>query len=645
MNLKLEIILVQSNSCSIRLENDTITTNNNNSSNHSRRRTSDNKIILDNVTVGNGNSTIKWLSLMASHQVFSLNHCRCRGMRLLPNNVYTQNTSFLHPDHKVKDVLSDGETVQIELCNQVQLGEKYNPIYHPWCTIAFFSASEDKSEFRQQLIKELQQKSMLQDQEKLKLLAKKQESINKPKILKMKEILKDQFLDADEAKTSMQHEWGLIIESGVLDSIADTLAEKENIRTALETHFAALNHIYKYYSAVNSQGGTHTLEFIEFSKLINDAEILDSGDNTSMILTFFGSDIASEVKLWQFMVSFLKIAVYKYITLVKKQTRRPSSYYITKKKQEEENRKRQGTTESKTMPIISKDESQITSATPVRETNGNVSNTVSTTGAATSPSEAFLLLFQNYLKNLHDKSLSTSSSTAIDDTLKSNACLLLLYDHLLSLGEIFCLYAQIPFFDKKNEQEQHQQDSISSSTLGVDQHLVLMVEEHVKVGAMNIKQFSSFGSIFMDETSFTTGSAGMSNNTANEKWLCSEDEAKMTTMDQQQPQQEGKGKYVTMTDIRQIFSLSQNDKNKKGNSSSKNTSSYANNDGNDDDSDQQHQFMVFPEFIESVIHLSMLLKWNDESVIQSISKILYKIEEHLILLTSTRRRSSIRQCL
>jgi hypothetical protein len=391
MKLKLEIILVQSNSCSIRLENEKSFTTTNNK----------NKIILDNVTVGNGNSTIKWLSLMASHQIFSLNHCRCRGMRLLPNNVYTQNTSFLHPDHKIKDVLSDGETVQIELCNRMQLGEQCNPIYHPWCAIAFFSSSEDKSEFRQQLIKELQQKSMLQDQEKLKILAKKQESINKPKILKMKEILKDQFMDADEAKTSMQHEWELIVESGVLDSIADTMAEKENIRRTLETHFAVLNHIYKYYSAVNSQGGTHTLEFIEFSKLINDAEILDSGDNTSMILTFFGSDIASEVKLWQLMVSFLKIAVYKYITLVKKQTRRPSSYYITKKKQEEEIRKRQSTsTESKTMPIINKDESQITSATSDRETNGNVvANTISTTtGAATSPSEAFHLLFQNYFK-------------------------------------------------------------------------------------------------------------------------------------------------------------------------------------------------------------------------------------------------------
>jgi hypothetical protein len=238
---------------------------------------------------------------------------------------------------------------------------------------------------------------------------------------------------------------------------------------------------------------------------------------------------------------------------------------------------------------------------------------------------------------LHDKSLSTSSSTAIDDALKSNACLLLLYDHLLSLGEIFCLYAQIPFFDKKNEQEQHQ-NSISSSPLGVDQHLVLLMEEHVKVGAMNIKQFSSFGSIFMDETSFTTSSSGMSNNTANDKWSCS-DEAKATTLDQQQPNQ-GEGKSVTMTDIRQIFSLSQNDKNKKGNSSLKNTpTSYANDDG-DDNSDQQHQFMVFPEFIESVIHLSMLLKQHDESVIQSISKILHKIEGHLILLTSTTRRSS-----
>jgi hypothetical protein len=134
------------------------------------------------------------------------------------------------------------------------------------------------------------------------------------------------------------------------------------------------------------------LEFIEFSKLINDAEILDSGDNTNMILTFFGSDIASEVKLWQFLLSFLRIAVYKYITLVKKQTRRPSTYFIKKQEEEEKKTKQQGTVElSKSLFSNKKESSSTVSNIPAKSGESN-DGAAMMGGTVMSPSEAFLLL-------------------------------------------------------------------------------------------------------------------------------------------------------------------------------------------------------------------------------------------------------------
>jgi hypothetical protein len=629
MKLTIEITLIPSN----RSEGCRLITENNKSATGS----SDRKIVFENVCVGSGNSTIKWLSLMASHRMFSSKH-RCRGMRLLPNNVYTHNQKFLHPDHVIRDVLSDGETIQVELCSQIQMSEACTPLYHPWCTIAFFTSNKERNELRKQLIKQLEEESLIHNQEKMKLLAKMQESINKPKILKMKYILKDQFLNADEVNSSMQREWELIVESGALDSIADTTAEKENIHQTLQDNFASLNHIYKYYSAVNSQGGTHTLEFIEFSKLINDAEILDSGDNTNMILTFFGSDIASEVKLWQFLLSFLRIAVYKYITLVKKQTRRPSTYFIKKQEEEEKKTKQQGTVElSKSLFSNKKESSSTVSNIPAKSGESN-DGAAMMGGTVMSPSEAFLLLFQNHLKKLHDSSLSSSSSssTAIKDILNSDECLLLLYDHLVSLGMIFCIYAKDPI-DQHNPNEQQEQLQHSISTIG-------SVEDHVKeVGAMNIKQFSSFGSIFLEAPLITSSSSS----TATINTATNDNCREKTAME------ENKKKYVTMTDIRQVFSVSQNDKNQMSDSS-KNTTGCG--DGGEKESmapthnflygedccDQQ--FMEFPEFLESLIHLAMLLKEEDESIMQSISKILHKVEGHLNILTSTRRSSiSIRR--
>ena len=59
----------------------------------------------------------------------------------------------------------------------------------------------------------------------------------------------------------------LIRQSGILDNIVPDSAQQEEIKAFLVKYFVELNDLYKFYSAVNSGGGTHTLEYIELCKV------------------------------------------------------------------------------------------------------------------------------------------------------------------------------------------------------------------------------------------------------------------------------------------------------------------------------------------------------------------------------------------
>ena len=95
MRLNIQIFLVPSGSNITRKDDIRLSINSNKSMNSTLEHAG--VAMLNNVSVGIGNSSIKWLALMASYQ-FS---CKYRGERerLLPNNVYTNDESFLHPDH------------------------------------------------------------------------------------------------------------------------------------------------------------------------------------------------------------------------------------------------------------------------------------------------------------------------------------------------------------------------------------------------------------------------------------------------------------------------------------------------------------------------------------------------------------------
>ena len=420
-----------------------------------------------NASVGNGKASIKWLGMMAAHRFATVENSNFVGSSLktfrpLPKCVYTDKMPFLFPDSTVMEAIGGGgggddggKKVYVELYDNVSLDEHSIPIYHPWYIIAFH-ISEQNAEIRSKLIAKMKREVEQIDQQRSRELEDNRIASNLPKLKLMREIMKDQLAHQTSIEAAMRNEWNLITNSGILDIIVPKQEEQEIIRMFLLENYADMSHMYKYYSAVNSQGGTHTLEFIEFSKLVHESEIL-LGENANMILTFFGADpkrtnIHSEINLWEFFVSFIKIAIYKHITLPKKQS-------MTKKK-----KGRQATVSRA---------SKIT------------------------PSRAVQIMWDEHFVPLIAR---LPASAELKASLASEEGLLLLHDHLPCLKKYFCIYAEIDIQDDDNDNEN--ENVTDSNTTTADSSN--MVDEDsdsrggsIQEGAMTLKQFSAFATFFL----------------------------------------------------------------------------------------------------------------------------------------------------
>ena len=416
-----------------------------------------------NASVGNGKASIKWLGMMAAHRFATVENSNFVGSSLktfrpLPKCVYTDKMPFLFPDSTVMEAIGDGdgdgdgdgEKVYVELYDNLSLDEHSIPKYHPWYIIAFH-ISEQNAEMRSKLITKMKREVEEIDQQRSRELEDNRIASNLPKLNLMREIMKDQLAHQTSIEAAMRNEWNLITNSGILDIIVPKQEEQEIIRMFLLENYADMSHMYKYYSAVNSQGGTHTLEFIEFSKLVHESEIL-SGENANMILTFFGADpkrtnIHSEINLWEFFVSFIKIAIYKHITLPKKQS-------MTKKK-----KGRQATVSRA---------SKIT------------------------PSQAVQIMWDEHFVPLIAR---LPASAELKASLASEEGLLLLHDHLPCLKKYFCIYAEINIQDDDNDN-----DNVTDSNTTTDSNMVDEDSDRggsVQEGALTLKQFSAFATFFL----------------------------------------------------------------------------------------------------------------------------------------------------
>jgi len=215
-----------------------------------------------NVSVGNGNTSIKWLALMAAHRFAST--CvggGLKGIRPLPKNVCTNDSSFLHPDNVIKETLADCQLVFVDLYDKLAVDKNSIPLYTPWAFIAFHT-SEARAQVRMKLTKEKEQEVKDLNQNRLREVEEHRMASNLPKLEEMNRIMRKQLSDEETIKITMQNEWALITNSGVLQSIVPSHSDQEAIRQFLLHNYEALSHMFKYYSAVNSGGCTHTLEYI-----------------------------------------------------------------------------------------------------------------------------------------------------------------------------------------------------------------------------------------------------------------------------------------------------------------------------------------------------------------------------------------------
>ena len=242
-----------------------------------------------------------------------------RKPHFLPKHVYTNEIPFLHPEWIIHKRLQDNAVITVELYDTLPLNEYDIPQYSPFATIAFF-VSESRAELRDQLTNEKLQEAQEYNEMRCREAEERRIASNRPKLQKMRSILMEQIRDEEIISTSMANEWTSIMNSGVLDSLVPSSKEREAIKSFLTKKYEELSHMFKYYSAVNSGGGTHTLEYIEFTKFLQETNIFQS-PQSNVIIKLFGaspSSIHSEIIQWEFFVSCIKIAVYKYITLAKK---------------------------------------------------------------------------------------------------------------------------------------------------------------------------------------------------------------------------------------------------------------------------------------------------------------------------------------
>ncbi len=239
--------------------------------------------------------------------------------QLLPKNVYTDDTPFLHPACVINKRLKNDQLVYIDLYEKLPLNDFSIPQYSPFAYIAFF-ISDSKANLREKLTIEKQQEAKEFDEIRAKEAEEQRIASNRPKLLKMRHILMEQLLNENTMTTSITNVWSSILECGVLDTIVPSSNEQAEIKRFFTKNYEEISNMYKHYSAVNSGGGTHTLEYIEFTKFLQETDIFQTLQS-NIIIKLFGavpSTIHSEIILWEFVVSCIKIATYKYITLSKK---------------------------------------------------------------------------------------------------------------------------------------------------------------------------------------------------------------------------------------------------------------------------------------------------------------------------------------
>lgn len=201
--------------------------------------------------------------------------------QLLPKNVYTKDTPFLHPDDIINQNLKEGTKVIVELYDKLDFDEFGFPVLSKW---AFLAYRRDEK-YREERESELSQKVLLSNilagfqhrclltllfecflnkvfseelcaavekfkQEKTEQSLKLKAEIERPKLERMKMIMAEQMVDENTIEKTMREAWALIKSSGALDGLVPD-EEQIEIRNFFAKNYVEITEMYRLYSPVS----------------------------------------------------------------------------------------------------------------------------------------------------------------------------------------------------------------------------------------------------------------------------------------------------------------------------------------------------------------------------------------------------------
>jgi hypothetical protein len=296
--------------------------------------------------VGHGTQSFKWLADAAAfryiHDGVSARHGHLSNSRrqqhslppntnLLPKDVYNEDCPFFHPEDVIKDHVTDGQRITVELYTELPLDEYGIPKLSHWAFIAFrHGESQSQLERKERYVQEKRAEVEKFQIERIERARLRQIEIERPKILRMREVLADQLIDSAVIESTLNEEWVQIKESGILDNLVPDEAQQEEVRSFLLKNYVELTDLYKFYSAVNSGGGTHTLEFIELNKFLTETSILGEEHSSAILRIFIDSHIGakngkskvkpsihSQIHRHEFFVALIKIAIICFLSIAR----------------------------------------------------------------------------------------------------------------------------------------------------------------------------------------------------------------------------------------------------------------------------------------------------------------------------------------
>ena len=387
---------------------------------------SDGKATTIPIPVGDGDHSFKWLALAASEHLTLRSSTLRRSKHLAtdliskthlrPRDVYTESTSFFHPEALLKDHLVDGDDITVELYSSSgpSLDEHHRPSLSQWSRICFGIGDANADE-RDRLIEEKTAQLQRERQRREQLELERRINWERPRLDCMTSILEEQLVGSQgtSIEQAARKEWALIIGSGKIDNVVKGEEERAKCCEILVQHYLSLCELYKDFSVVNTGGGIadgdssqQTLEYMEFSKLLVDCKIslssavvqkifLESSVRGRGGMNIMGKGgIEVELCRYEFLISLVKLSSYQFIAL---------------RRREQSMLRRKGHSKA------------ISHAT------------------TPSPSEALQMLFDENLRPV----LEAMPVARVKHALASKEAMLLFFEHLETLTAIFSSYADV----------------------------------------------------------------------------------------------------------------------------------------------------------------------------------------------------------